>query len=230
MAVELTDEEKAKLDAVLKDMGYDDHAKDVIAKRNLEAKTQREQREAAEAKLKKYEDEEAARKSEAEKRKAEEDAAKKKADDEKKSVEERLSAIEKSFVEKLTASEQAASKKQAEFLDELKARDAQILMQAVRVAATKRGIIDEDLVAMLDVSKVPIERGIPAAESIDELIDSHVESKPHLYRKPDERVTRDDGGRFVRPSASDKTKSVDAAKIPDDEFAALEARLRSGKA
>lgn len=235
MAVELTPEEQAKLDEKLKELGFDEHAKKVIERTNAEAKANRERAEKAEEETKKFRDAEALRKAEDDKRKADEETAKKKAEDEKKTVEERLSAIEKNFAEKLTASELVASKKQQEFLEELKARDAQILMQAVRTAASKRGIIDEDLVTMLDVSKVPTERGVPSQDAIDELVEGHATSKPHLYRSAEDEELRriererDEQGRFSRPKPTNKSDDVDAAKLDDAAFSALEERLRKSR-
>jgi hypothetical protein len=233
MAVELSDEEKAKFEEHLKELGYDDHAKKVIERLNSESKSQREAREKAEAEAKQLREAEEKRKAEKEKRKAEEAEAKKRAEDEKKSVDERIKQLEETFNRELTKREEASVKKQQEFLDELKARDAQILMEAVRSAAVKRGIIDEDLVSMLDVSRVPIERGRPDRSAIDELLDEHAKSKPHLYRTEEEQRTtteeRDERGRFTRPDPVRKKDDVDASKLDDKGFEALEERLRKGR-
>lgn len=235
MAVELTPEEQAKFDELLKERGYDDHAKKVIERVNAEAKAQREAREKAESDAKALRDAEEKRKADEDARKAEEDKKRKQEEDEKKSVDERIKSLEETFNRELTKREEAQVRKQQELLDELKARDAAILMEAVRSAAVKRGIIDEDLVALLDVSKVPIEKGRPDRAAIDELIEEHAKAKPTLYKDAGERTDdnappRDDGGRFVRPSPTNRKDDVDASKLDDAKFAELEERLRRGRA
>lgn len=232
MAVELTPEEQAKFDLVLKERGYDEHASKVIERLNGESKSHRERAEKAESDAKALRDAEAARKFEEDKKKADQEAKRKKEEDDKKSVDERIKSLEETFKRELTAKEEALVKKQQEFLDELKARDGQILMEAVRRTAMKRGIIDEDLVSMLDVSKVSIEKGKPDQSAIDDLIEAHSKDKPHLYRDGSERDDRerDERGRFTRPEPKDKPNGkADASKLKDDEFEALERRLRSGR-
>lgn len=230
MPVELTEEEKAKFSEHLKELGYDDHAKKVIERVNNEAKSHREAREKAEAELKKLADAEAARKAEDEKRKSDEEAERKKLDDEKKSFGDRLSSIEQTFAEKLAERDALNAKKHEDLAKELAARDHQILMQAVRSAARERGILDQDLVELLDVSKIPIDGGIPSRDAISALIEEHASAKPHLYKDKDEDGrTRDDQGRFTRPDPSKTKKDVDWSKLSDKEFAEREAELRRAR-
>lgn len=238
MAVELTPEEQAKFDELLKEKGYDDHAKKVIERLNGESKAQREAREKAENEAKQLREAEEKRKAEEDARKADEEKKRKQEEDEKKSVDERIKALEETFNRELTKREEAQVRKQQELLDELKSRDAAILMEAVRSAAVKRGIIDEDLVALLDVSKVPIEKGRPDRAAIDDLIEEHAKAKPTLYKDPGDREdddernrNRDEGGRFVRrPDPTNRKDDVDASKLDDAKFAELEDRLRRGRA
>lgn len=165
------------------------------------------------------------------------EAAKTKADEEK-SAKELVAQLEETFKRELTAREEKALKQQNEFLDELKARDAQILMQAVIAEAKDHGIIDESIVKLLDVSGVKIERGIPDREAIAELIDEHAKSKPHLYKDSEETERqRDERGRFSsesretkRPASQSKTTQVDWAKLSPQEFDEKEAELRAARA
>jgi nucleotidyltransferase/DNA polymerase involved in DNA repair len=222
------------VDAKLKELGYDDHAKKVIERVNAGEKAKREELEKAQGELKKYQDAEKKRKEDDDKVKADAEKERKRIEDEKKTFEERMQArvdeLEQTFARKLTEAETAATKKQGEFLEELKKRDAEILMQSVRAAAAKRGILDEDLVAMLDVSKVPIENGKPSLSTIEELIETHATAKPHLYRsKEDMDRERDAGGRFIRANPAGKTGEIDASKLNPEEFSALTDKLRSGK-
>lgn len=236
MAVELTDEEKAKFEALLKEKGYDEHASKVIERLNAESKAQREAREKAEADAKALRDAEEKRKADEAAKAAEDEKKRKQEEDEKKSVDERIKSLEETFNRELTKREEASVKKQQEFLDELKARDSQILMEAVRAEAVKAGIIDEELVALLDVSKVAIEKGRPDRGAIRELIETHKKDKPKLYsdgsedEERDERV-RDEEGRFARsrPDPKNKKDDVDASRLDDKAFADLEERLRKGK-
>lgn len=225
MPVELTPEEQAKFDEVLKERGYDEHAKEVIAKRGQEAKANRERAEKLEAENKTFREAETARATAEEKRKAEAADEAKKAEDAKKSFEQRLTEIEESFARKLTTVEKAQVKKQEELLADLKARDAQILTQAVRAEASKRGIIDEELVSLLDLSSVPIEKGSPDREKIAELIDAHAKAKPHLYKDAGEEERGHSV--VVRPVAKEKPGAIDWSRLTPAEFDAAEERLRA---
>ena len=235
MPVDLTSEEKAKFEDHLKELGYDDHAKKVIERLNGEAKTHREAKEAAdkksaeyEAELKTFRDAEAARKSADDKKKADEDSKKKAEEDEKKSTKELIADLEAKFERELTKREEAAVKAQSQYLEELKSRDAQVLMLAVEAEAKERGIIDAELVKLLDVSKVAIQKGVPDREAIAALIEEHAKAKPHLYKSGDEKNVRTPS--VARPNARDKIGNViDASKLNDAEFDALTDRLRMGR-
>lgn len=231
----------AKLTEKLKELGYDEPAKETLKRRDSLLRE-------AQAKLKEHEGT-AKEKADLEKRvkelqdadadrKKKEDEARKKVDDEKKTVEERLAAkiseIEDSFGKKLTALQQQAVQKQQEYLDDLKARDSKILMQAVRSEAREAGIIDPELVALLNVSDIKIEKGEPDRAKIAELVAEHKKAKPHLYDAKnagdsDERK-RDENGRFIRPEDDKKKTGPDFSKMSAAEFEAAEERLRSARA
>lgn len=235
MPVTFTQEEQAKVDEYLREQGYDQHAKEAIAKRNAEAQTHREAKEAEkkradelEHQLKTYRDTEAKRKDDEAKRKADDEAKRKAEEDEKKSVQELIAGLEKKFEIELGKRDESAAKKQQEYLDEIKARDAQVLMLAVETEAKERGILDTELIKLLDVSKIPIDKGIVDREAVAKLIEEHAKSKPHLYKEMTEERGRDELGRFTRPAPGKKpTADVDASKLDASAFAELTERLRS---
>lgn len=240
---ELTDEQlQAKIaeatESKLKELGFDDHAKKVIERTNSEAKANRERAEKAEAEAKALKDEADKRKAEDAKRQEEVEAEKKRIEDEKKSDIERLTAtvneLKDTLKRELTKNEKAAAQAQQQYLDDLKARDAQVLMLAVEAAAKERGIVDPELVKLLDVSEIPIEKGIPDREKISELIEEHAKAKPHLYKEPDQ-TQRDERGRFTntRPDPASQKRAndakTDARQLPPDQYKAMEERFRSGR-
>lgn len=241
---ELTSEEQAKFNEYAKTMGWDGHANDVLKKTRDEAKTYREQLDAEKAKIKTFEEAEAKRKADEEaaaKKKADEEAARKKADEDKnKTFEERLTAkvaeIEAAFGKQLTAVEEKAAKKQQEYLEGLKKRDSKVLLTAVRAAAHEAGIIDKELVSLLDLSKVEIKDGEIDDEAVQKLITEHKAAKPHLYG---DRATnarqRNEFGQFApseeRPAPQMKDgKPVDWSRLSNEEFERMEREMRAARA
>jgi hypothetical protein len=232
MPVELTAEEQAKFDAHLKELGVE-KGLDVVKTLNAEAKASRERAEKAEAEAKTLRDAETARKAEDDKRKADEQKAKDDAEKAKLTMDQRLESLEKKLAAAIESGDKAAKKAaedaRAELADKIAKRDARLTMQALRAAAKERGIIDADLVDMLDVSKVKVDDGEVDAEAVNALIEEHAKAKPHLYPEADERA-RDENGRFTRPNPTGKpAKGIDWNALSDKEFEEKRAALRSGR-
>jgi hypothetical protein len=118
-------------------------------------------------------------------------------------------------------------------------RDRELVSEAVRTEAVKRGILDEDLVSLFDMTKVEVENGRVKRASVTELLDSMVESKPVLFKKVEteeekaerERAaTRDAGtGRFTRPNPQEKVKPRDWSKASDKELEEFDELVRTGR-
>lgn len=226
---------EAAVDEKLKELGFDAHAKEVLARTRDEAKAHREAKERAleeklalEKRIADFEKAENDRKSEADRIKAEADAAKAAEENAKKSFEEKLASLNDKFEGELTKRDQKAAEEQDKFLKELKARDAKILMQAVIAEANKADILDDSLVSLLDVSDIPMEHGTPDREKIAEMIAKHKEAKPHLYRDPakDSKQQKETGKEPKRPTDQTKTETFDWSKLDPKEFEAKEKELR----
>jgi hypothetical protein len=232
MSVELSPEEQIKVDAYLKELGVE-KGLDVVKKLNDEAKTYRERTEKAEAETKALRDAETARKADDDKRKADEQKSKDDAEKAKQTMDQRLEAMEKKLASAIENGDKAAKKAaedaRAELTDKIAKRDARLAMQALRAAAKDRGIIDQDLVDMLDVSKIKVDDGEVDVEAVNALIEEHAKAKPHLYPENADR-TRDENGRFTRPDPALKAgKGLDWAKLSDKEFEEKRDALRSGR-
>lgn len=245
--INLTDEEKTKFKAYLKEMGFENEDPPALIKKlNDEAKASREAHDAAvkatkklEADLKVLTDEKTTRDDAEKKRLADEDAKKKLEEDNKKTAAELIKDAEERFNAQLKERDIAHDKAIKDRDKELKARDARLLTSAVRSAAKEAGLIDLDLVGLLDLKGVKVEDGEPDMASIDEIIKKHVEEKPHLYDKTRTTETASgDQNRSTsyfdriseRPGASAQTagtKGVDFATLNTDAaFEAAEQALR----
>jgi hypothetical protein len=228
MPIELTAEEQAKFDAHLKELGVE-KGLDVVKTLNAEAKANRERAEKAEAEAKALRDAEAARKTDEDKRKSDEQKAKDDAENAKKTMDQRLESLEKKLAAAIDSGDKAAEDARAELAEKIAKRDQRLAMAALRAAAKDRGIIDTDLVDMLDLSKVKVDDGEVDLDAIKELIEQHAEAKPHLYREGEDRA-RDENGRFVRPVPNDKNgKKIDWNALSEKEFDEKREAMRAGR-
>lgn len=241
-AVDLTDAEKAKFEEHLKELGYDAHAKDVIARVNAEAKAAREAKEAADAKLKEldgrvksFEQTEAERIAAQKKKDDEAAAAQKKIDDEKKTLDQRLADLQAQVatqIENATKAQKAEidalTKQIGERDQQISKRDEVIVKRSVRAAAEKRGLLEPSLAdVVFDIKDIKIVDGEPDLEAIDAMIEKHATEKPVLYKTQSER-DRDERGRFTTPPPAKKTDgAIDWDKLDDAAFVRKQAEFRA---
>ena len=242
MPLELTDEEKTKFKAYLKEMGFENEDPPALIKKlNDDAKANREAREAAEKATKKLEadlkvlsDEKAERDKKEADRIAAEKLKQQQEDDNKKTAAELIKDSEERFNAQLKERDLASEKALKESRKEIEARDKLLLQSAVRTAAKEAGLIDLDLIGLLDLKSVKVEDGDPDMASITEIIKKHAEEKPHLYggsktdadgndtRSYFERLTERPGAAVTTP-----TKGLDFGKLTSDaDFDAAEQALR----
>jgi hypothetical protein len=185
-----------------------EHAAKVIKNANADAKKQRERAEAAEAEREAI-------------RKERDDAAKWRTDRENKDLEEQGKLKELAEREKARADD--AEKKAAE---REKQHVQDTMRERLRAQAVRRGIIDDELVDHFDLTGLKLEDGKLVGGK--ELLDKIAESKPLYFKKPDD--VDDKNAPLDRPRVGSDGKPVDAAKLSDQEFAALRTRMRSARA
>ena len=252
MAVELTEEEKKKLNDYLKEVGFENaNPVEFIKGLNAEAKTNREKAAALDTDLKavktemqKLVDAETARV--AKQKEIDDEAAKKQKalDDEKKTLDQRLADLREEIANQFkdaTKAQQAEMKALTKELEtsrgEIAKRDQTILTRTVRAAAEKRGIIDGDLVQYLDLKDIKMVNGEPDVEAIGKMLDAHAELKPMLY-KDAATLQREQRGNpstvvdaFNRPvpdrAAAGVKDGVNYATLSDADFDKQEAELRA---
>lgn len=219
------------IDAKIKELGYDEHAKEALKRTRDEAKSHREKAEKLEEKYNKLTEAVKEAETKAEREKAEAALRKQQEEDARKPLEERVvqnqAAFERAMAKMREDFDKEKSEAQQRFESQLKERDKVSLRDAVLSAANKRGLIDEDLIDMFDYSDVTMDKGRVNKEKLDAFLDSAIEKKPFFFKqKEDEGETVRSEGQVTRPASTSRDKAVDAAELPKEKFKALEEKLR----